>query len=93
MQNNPNITLTLKRPNKHLTFLLPLKETSPILQRFSNDFLISALQKSNIKYFNKAGKSKGKAKRLDKIVIISSLVKAVSLKHNNKMKQKGDIYL
>lgn len=38
MQNYPNITLTLKRPNKYLTFLLPLKETSPILQRFSNDF-------------------------------------------------------
>jgi hypothetical protein len=33
MQNNPNITLTLKRPNKYLTFLLPLK----VKARFNND--------------------------------------------------------
>ena len=76
MQNNTNITLTLKRPNKYLTFLLPLK----VKARFSNDLATifnDTLYKSIIISFIKKGiktvLSRDEAVKLYKNVIFTYL--------------------
>ena len=61
MQNNPNITLTLKRPNKYLTFLLPLK----VKARFNNDLatIFNTLYKNVILLVLLKGGIKARAKQ------------------------------